>query len=69
MADSNEKMRQVGKLATVGHQYGTVAMEGYLQSERFVFVYKIYIPFPLATAQLIVDFLTNMQSGDTGASN
>jgi hypothetical protein len=36
--NSNEKMRWVGKLAIGGHQYGTLAFEGYLHFERVVFV-------------------------------
>ncbi len=57
--DSNKKMRWVGKIALVGHQYRTAAIKGYICILNMSFLCKNLFPFPFATAELISDVLTN----------
>jgi hypothetical protein len=45
--DGNEKLGGVGKGTVIQLQYGIVAIGGYLQYERVVFVLEIYFRFRL----------------------
>ncbi len=45
--DGNEKLGGSGRGQVIQLQYGIVAIEGYLQYERVVFVLEIYFRFRL----------------------
>ncbi len=52
-------MREVGKKTVIQLQSGIVTIEGYLKFELVVSCKTLLFPFPLATAQLKGDVLTN----------
>ena len=52
-------MTWVGKERVIQLLFGIVAIEGYLQYERAVNLKNNLFPFPLATAFLIGDVMTN----------
>jgi hypothetical protein len=56
-------MTWVGKEQVIQLLSGIVAIEGYLRFERASFSVNNLFPFPLATALLIGDVMTNRWSG------